>query len=374
MQNSIFEKAKKNFGFGCMRLPMKNGRVDHEAFCHMTDAFLASGFNYFDTAHGYIDGQSETALREALVKRHPRESYVLTNKLSTYHFEKQEEILPLFESQLKACGVEYFDLYLMHAQDKELFAKYKKCHAFELALALLAEGKIRHFGISFHDKAEVLEEILREYPQIEVVQIQFNYFDYEDSSVDSRRVYEVCRKFGKDIIVMEPVKGGRLVNLPKEAQKILKELGDGSEASYAIRYAASFEGVRMVLSGMGNMDMMRDNLSFMQNFTPLNEKEYESLHRVCTMLRAQNAIQCTACRYCTEPCPQNIPIPHYFACLNNKRIFNDWSAEFYYDIHRAHGGAASECIGCGKCEKACPQHLPIRRLLEDVAKEFEQKK
>lgn len=374
MKSFVFENAKKNFGFGCMRLPMKDGEVDHHAFCEMVDTFLAAGFNYFDTAHGYLGGKSETALKAALTSRHARDSYVLTNKLSTYHFEKEEEIRPLFEQQLAACGVDYFDFYLMHAQDKELFAKYKKCRAYETALEFLAEGKIRHFGISFHDKAEVLEEILTEYPQIEVVQIQFNYLDYEDASVDSRRVYEVCRKAGKSIIVMEPVKGGHLVNLPEDARAVLNELQGGSEASYAIRYAASFEGVEMVLSGMGNMEMMRDNISYMRAFTPLSEKEHEAVRRVCEILRAKDIVQCTACRYCTELCPQKIPIPHYFSCLNNKKAFNDWSANFYYEIHSAHGALASACIGCGKCEKICPQHLPIRQLLAEVAAEFEKKK
>lgn len=373
MKKTVFDKANKNFGFGCMRLPMKDGEVDHEAFCEMVDAFLKAGFNYFDTAHGYIKGKSETAIRAALTSRHPRESYVLTNKLSTYHFEKEEEIRPLFESQLKACGVEYFDLYLMHAQDKELFEKYKKCHAYETALEFLAEGKIKHFGISFHDKAEVLEEILTAYPQIETVQIQFNYVDYEDPSVDSKRVYEVCRKFGKPIIVMEPVKGGNLVNLPKAAQDIFDGLQGGSAASYAIRYAASFDGVAMVLSGMGNMEMMNDNLSYMQNFIPLTETEHDAVRRVCKILRSQNTVACTACAYCTEVCPQKIPIPHFFACLNNKKVFHDWGAEFYYEIHKAHGGAPDSCIGCGKCEKICPQHLPIRALLREVTAEFEKK-
>ena len=374
MKHTVFEKAKKNFGFGCMRLPMKDGEVDHEAFCEMVDAFLGAGFNYFDTAHGYIGGKSETAIKAALTSRYPRESYVLTNKLSTFHFEKQEEIRPLFEQQLKACGVDYFDLYLMHAQNKELFEKYKKCRAYETALEFLREGKIKHFGISFHDKAEILEEILTAYPQIEAVQIQFNYVDYEDAAVDSRRVYEVCRKFGKPIIVMEPVKGGNLVKLPALAQEIFNALKGGSAASYAIRYAAGFDGVAMVLSGMGNMEMMQDNLSYMQSFSPLSEKEHEAVRRVCKILRSQDTVPCTACAYCTEVCPQKIPIPHFFSCLNSKRVFKDWSADFYYDIHKSHGGAADSCISCGQCENICPQRLPIRKLLKEVTEEFEKKK
>ena len=241
--NKFFSKIQKNFGFGCMRLPMKNGEVDHEELTKMVDTFMERGFNYFDTAHGYVGGKSEIALRECLTSRYPREAYVLTDKLSTHHFNRQEDIRPLFESQLAACGVEYFDFYLMHAQDRNIFEKFKKCRAYETALEFLAEGKIKHFGISFHDRAEVLEQILTEYPQIEVVQIQFNYVDYEDEAVESRKVYEVCEKHGKPVIVKEPVKGGSLVNLPPDAQKILDDLHGGSNASYAIRFAASFPNI-----------------------------------------------------------------------------------------------------------------------------------
>ena len=244
------ERIKKNFGFGCMRLPMKDGEVDTAQVSRMVDAFLANGFNYFDTAHGYLGGRSETALKSCLTSRYPRDRYILTNKLTNFFFKEQGDIRPFFESQLKACGVEYFDVYLMHAQGTDNFAFFKKCHAYETALELMAEGKFRHFGISFHDRAEVLEQILTEYPQIEVVQIQFNYVDYDDPAVESRKCYEVCRKFGKQVIVMEPVKGGNLVNLPENARAVFEGLHGGSPASYAIRFAAGFEGIMMVLSGM----------------------------------------------------------------------------------------------------------------------------
>ncbi len=211
---NAFPEMRRKFGFGCMRLPMQGEKVDGQAMCAMVDAFLAAGFNYFDTAHGYLSGKSETALRECLTKRYPRSAYLLTDKLTGNFFEKEEDIRPFFESQLAACGVDYFDFYLMHAQNKDIYAKFKRCHAYEQGLQLKAEGKIRHFGISFHDTAEVLEQILTEYPQIEVVQIQLNYLDFEDPAVQSRRCYEVCCKHGKPVIVMEPVKGGSLVNLP----------------------------------------------------------------------------------------------------------------------------------------------------------------
>ena len=369
----MFENIKGKLGFGCMRLPMKDKEVDYAETCRMVDAFLKAGFNYFDTAHGYIDGKSETALRECLTSRHPRESYILTNKLTTNYFNAQEEIRPLFEKQLEACGVEYFDFYLMHSQDKNIYAKFKACRAYETALELKAEGKIRHFGLSFHDQADVLDTILTEYPQVEVVQIQLNYVDFNGPAVQSAKCLDVCRRHGKPAIVMEPVKGGSLAKLPEEAQKVFDRLGEASSASYAIRFAAGQPGVMMTLSGMGSMEMMNDNLSYMKDFQPLNEQEKEAVREVCAIFRSIGAIPCTACRYCTADCPKQIDIPALFACMNAKKLFNDWNSAFYYDQMLASGGKASDCIKCGKCEKLCPQHLPIRKLLEDVAAEFEKK-
>lgn len=363
--------AKKNFGFGCMRMQMVGDEVDHAEFTRMVDAFMDAGFNYFDTAHVYINGKSETALRACLTSRYPRESYVLTNKLSPSNFNSNEEIRPLLDLQLETCGVEYFDFWLMHAMNTELFEKYKRCRAFETALELKAEGKIRHLGISFHDKAEVLRQILTEYPQIEAVQIQFNYADFEDENIESRKCYEVCREFDKPIIVMEPVKGGALVNLPKEADDVLKGLNGGSNASYAIRFAAGFEGVFMVLSGMGNMAMMQDNLSFMTDFKPLDEMELEAVNKVCDILKKQDTIPCTACRYCVEGCPMNIPIPEVFAVFNGKKQLKENSSKADYDKITRDTGKASDCIECAACESACPQHLEITKLLKSVKAEFE---
>ena len=221
------ENIKKNFGFGCMRLPLKDGEVDLAETSRMVDYFLEQGFNYFDTAHGYLQGRSETALKACLTSRHPRDSYILTDKLTGTFFKTEADIRPFFQSQLEACGVDYFDFYLMHAQSAMFYQHFKKCRAYETAFALKAEGKIKHVGISFHDHAEVLEQILTDYPEIEVVQIQFNYVDYDDPAVQSRKCYEVCRRHGKPVLVMEPVKGGNLVNLPEEARKVLDELHGG---------------------------------------------------------------------------------------------------------------------------------------------------
>ncbi|SDA72073.1 hypothetical protein SAMN02910275_02378 [Butyrivibrio sp. INlla18] len=374
MDNS-FPQIKTFFGFGCMRLPMIGSEVDIEQFKEMTDYFIENGFNYFDTAHGYIDGKSELAIKEALTKRYSRDKYLLTDKLTESFFNSEEDIRPFFQSQLDACGVEYFDFYLMHAQNAVNFEKFKKCNAYETAFKLKEEGKIKHVGLSFHDKAEVLDNILTTYPQIEIVQIQFNYVDYDDPSVQSKKVYDVCRKHNKPIIVMEPVKGGSLVNLPEKAQQIFNELNAGlSNASYAIRFAASQEGIRLVLSGMSDMAQMKDNVSYMKDFKPLSETEMGAVARVTAIFKGLDMIPCTACHYCVEEnhCPMAIKIPEIFACYNRKKIFNDWNQNMYYGRITSEGsGKASDCIQCGGCENVCPQHLEIRELLKTAVAEFE---
>lgn len=366
----------KKLGFGCMRLPMvKNteNQVDMCQFKAMVDAYMAGGFSYFDTAHVYLGGESEIALREGLVKRYPREQFFLVDKLSGSQFSSEAEIRPFLEKQLTACGVSYFDLYLMHSQSQEVYEKFLDCNAYETVRQLKREGKIRHWGISFHDKAAVLERILTDWPDIEVVQIQLNYLDYDDSGIEAGRVYEVCEKFHKPVLVMEPVRGGALSDLPPEGKQILDALGGGSPASYALRYAAEFPNVAVVLSGMSSEEQMQDNLHTFQNLKPLSEKEKAAIVQVRDIIRSSNAISCTACRYCVAGCPRGIPIPDIFSCYNSSVRYQDWGSSFYYEICTQGKGRASDCIQCGECEKICPQHLPIRQLLGDVTKTFEQK-
>lgn len=366
----------KKLGFGCMRLPLlggADGEVDQKQFNRMIDRFMELGFNYYDTAHVYLGGKSETALREGLVNRYERDSFVLTDKLSGSCFQSEADIYTLFERQLEATGVEYFDYYLMHALSAEVYQKFLSRNAFTAVQKLKAERKICHIGISFHDKPAVLRKILTEHPEIEVVQIQFNYLDYENPSIESRAVYEVCREFDKPIFVMEPVRGGGLSDLPDEANQVFEALQGGSAASYAIRYAASFEGIKVVLSGMSTYGQLEDNVSYMKDFQPLNELELSAVQRVCDILKRQNEIPCTACRYCVAGCPRQILIPDLFSCLNTKRRYKDWGSDFYYKVHIKDHGKASDCIGCRQCERTCPQHLNITELLREVTDAFETK-
>ncbi len=361
----FLDKIKGSLGFGCMRLPMIDKEVDKDEFNRMIDAFISAGFNYFDTAHGYIEGKSEIAIRDCLSSRYNREDYVLANKLSYWCFEKEEDILPLFEKQLELCGVDYFDFYLFHCLNREGYAKHKKCNSFEIIKKLKEQGKIKHIGMSFHDTADFLDTILREQPYMEAVQLQLNYLDYDDPTVQSKACYDVAVKHGKKVIVMEPVKGGTLASLPEKAADALKALGNESQASYAIRYAASYPEVFMVLSGMGNIDMMNDNIKTLQNFVPLTDDELKIYDNVREIIRTVKQLPCTKCNYCAEVCPSNIPISKIFSVYNNFLGAKISRAETKEDLVPYRENIAN-CVKCGKCESNCPQNIKIREELEKI--------
>jgi len=357
--NQFFPEIKKNFGFGCMRFPMRDEQVDIPAVMDMVDRFMAEGFNYFDTARPYHSGASETVLRQCLTSRYPRESYVLANKLSPTKFETEADIRPLFEDQLKACGVEYFDFYLFHANSAERHEKFTKTRAYDIVQELKAEGKIRHVAMSFHDSARVLDKILTDRPEIEAVQLQLNYVDWDDPKVQARKCYDVCRKHGKPVLVMEPVKGGTLVDLPEKARAVVRGI---SPAQLAIRYAASWPQVAMVLSGMSDLEQMKENLAFMKDFKPLTYNEEQMVEQVRSIYQAQNRIPCTGCKYCVDGCYGKINIPEVFRCFNDLQEGKEGAAERYQALERG----ADRCIGCDMCSHVCPQGLNIRFLMKEI--------
>ncbi len=361
-----FQKINKKLGFGCMRLKMTGEQVDYQEFNRMIDTFISAGFNYFDTAHGYIGGKSETSIRDCLAARYKREDFILANKLSSWCFKKEEDVVPLFESQLKLCGVDYFDFYLLHSITKNSYEKYKSCNCFEIVKKLKEQGKIKHIAMSFHDTADLLDTVLSEQDCIEAVQLQVNYLDYDDPSVQSRACYDVAVKHGKKVIVMEPVKGGFLANPPEKAAEIIKKITNGSYASYALRYAATLPNVIMVLSGMGNSEMMEDNIKTFTNFVPLTEEEFSLAEGLREIIRKERQIPCTKCNYCTEVCPKEIPIPDLFK-VYNKVLSATISGKEAIDSFDNEKSGAAHCIKCGKCEKICPQGIKIKQYLEEIS-------
>jgi len=372
----------KKLGFGLMRMPLldpkEQSKVDLEQVSAMADTFLDRGFTYFDTAYVYHKGESERVAREVLVKRHPRDSFTLATKMPMFNFKPEdgpEKLVTYFEEQLEKCGVEYFDYYLLHALDAESYETVQRVDAFGYVRKEKEAGRVRHIGFSFHDKAEVLDRILTDHPEVEFVQLQINYLDWEDERVQSRKCYETARRHGKQVVIMEPVKGGKLAKLPEEAAALLKSAHpDWSPASWAIRFAASLEGVLVVLSGMSNREQMEDNSTYMKDFQPLTAEEVSLLEQVAKIVSAMPAIPCTACRYCVDGCPVSIPIPEYFALYNDDQLAlregKSANKEAYQKL-AANGGLASACVGCKQCEHACPQHLPVTQWLERVKRTYE---
>jgi len=366
--------ATKKLGFGLMRLPQVSpddyNTVDVEAFKKMADAFMAAGFTYYDTAYGYHGGNSETAFREAVAKRYPREAFTITDKMPVYDKPTKEGLYDIFNEQLERCGVTYFDYYWLHCLDSAIITHTEEVDGFGFIQKMKEEGKVKHTGFSFHDTADCLDEILTRHPEVEFVQLQINYLDWEDADVQSRLCYEVAVKHGKKVIVMEPVRGGDLARLPQPAEEMLKAYNPApSNASWALRFAASLPDVVMVLSGMTEMCHVTDNVAVMGDLQPLTEAEKDLLARVADLLHAGDRIACTACRYCTAGCPAKIAIPDYFALYNEavllpRRKRGEWQAR--YRALGESGGAVADCRSCGACVARCPQHIDIPRRLIDV--------
>lgn len=367
---------EKKLGFGCMRLPVIDGdmeRIDDELFCKMVDTFIEQGFTYFDTAYPYHNQKSEGAVKRCLVDRYDRDKFYLADKMPMWSAKEYADYERIFAEQLERCGVEYFDFYLLHALYGERYEEGVKLGAFDFVQKMKAEGKIKHVGFSFHDTADVLDKILTEHPEMEFVQLQINYYDWESENVQSRKCYEVAVKHGVPVIVMEPVKGGTLASLAPQAAAVLDELNpEASYASFAVRYAASLEHVFMVLSGMSDYEQLVDNTSYMKDFAPLTEEEQAGIAKVVEELAKLPTIPCTKCRYCVDGCPQKINIPALFQAHNNVVQFGDnaVSRRGYHEAIKERG-LASSCVECGLCEEQCPQHLEIRSLLKDVANMFE---
>ncbi|MBQ4150474.1 MAG: aldo/keto reductase [Clostridia bacterium] len=366
-------------GFGLMRLPLTDANVassiDIPALTEMVDAFIANGFTYFDTAWMYCGGKSEDAVNEVLTKRYPRDAFSVTSKLPGYKIKSFEDRDIVFAEQLRRTGLEFFDYYFLHNVNSESLSTFEGFDCFNWIKEKKAKGFAKKIGFSFHDGPDVLDAVLTKYPFFDVVQLQINYLDWE-SAVESRRCYEVVRKHGKNIIVMEPVKGGTLANVPKEAEKLFRSYNEKmSVPSWAIRFAASLDGVIMVLSGMSNMEQLNDNMSYMKDFRPLNEEEISLVHTARDIINRDVAIPCTACEYCIVNCPKNIAIPKYFSLYNRdltEALAKQWTVEeTYYDSVSASFGKASDCIECGQCESLCPQHIPIIKHLKKVAARFE---
>ena len=365
----------KKLGFGLMRLPLTDandkGSIDIEALKEMVDTFMEQGFTYFDTAWMYCAFKSENAVKEALTDRYPRDRYTLTTKLHASYLKTKEDRDRIFEEQRQKTGVDYFDYYLIHAIDQELYSIYNEMDCFNWLIEKKKQGLVKHIGFSYHDSAEFLDQVLTEHPEMEFVQLQMNYLDWESAEVQSRKCYEVASKHGKPGIVMEPVKGATLADVPAEVRESFAAYHpDLSVPSWAIRFVASLDNVAMVLSGMSNMEQLMDNISYMKEFVPMNAEETELVHKAAEMIKDSIAIPCTGCSYCTEGCPMQIAIPDLFRVYNKSKRgeITDVEANEEYRQLTESGGKARECLACGQCQVACPQHLEIINYLKDVAK------
>ena len=357
-------------GFGLMRLPENDGKIDYERVNKMVDAYMDAGMNYFDTAYVYHGGNSEVVVRESIVKRYPRESFTVATKLPAWCMSKPEDRDRIFNEQLERMGTDYVDFYLLHSlEDGNNYDTYERLDCFNWGMQKKAEGKIKHFGFSYHGTPELLVKVLDKHPEMEFVQIQLNYLDWNNPVVESGVLYEILRERNIPIIIMEPVKGGTLANIAPDLEKKFREARpEASAASWALRYAASLDGVMTVLSGMSNEEQITDNINTFRDFEPLTEAEKAIVNEVTAIMLDTPLIGCTSCRYCCDGCPSNISIPDVFRVMDTIRVYKeDWRAKNVYGGLVQRSGKASDCIGCGQCEGVCPQHLNIIDLLKEAA-------
>lgn len=356
-------------GFGLMRLPKKDGAIDTAQVGEMADIFLDAGFRYFDTSWGYPG--SEDAFKTAVADRHDRSEYLLATKCPVWMAKDREEARNMLSVSLQRTGAGYFDFYLLHNLGESRTKFFDDYDMWSLVLEQKQAGLIRHVGFSFHDKAEALDRLLTAHPEMEFVQLQINYADWENPAVESRKCWETARAHGKSVVIMEPVKGGTLAKLPPDVEAVFRAADpEASLPSWGVRFAASLDGVVTVLSGMSSVEQMRDNVSYMRSFRPLDAGEQETISMARSLLEAYRSIPCTSCRYCMEVCPQPVGIPGIFDAVNMYGMYGDLEAAKgrYRWNTTGHGyKKASECLGCGSCEQACPQHISIRDELKKAA-------
>ncbi|MBO7529037.1 MAG: aldo/keto reductase [Bacteroidales bacterium] len=370
----IFNHIKK-LGFGLMRLPISGGILDSNEFTAMVKTFIEAGFSYFDTAPGYMNGLSESFFKQYVSNIYPRHYYQLASKMPAWdktRIKNQNDVSVIFNNSLKNTGVDYFDYYLLHNIGEKRTEVFEKYHVWEFVQECKKQGRILYYGISFHSKAEELDSLLHDHPDIDFVQLQINYADWNDQIVDAKRCYEIATAYSKPIVVMEPLKGGILFSLPNRLLQLLNIVNNQSPASWAFRWLKSLPQINLVLSGMSSLEQLKENVKLFETLSPLNKKEIAVIEQIQNIIDTETMIPCSGCQYCLSVCPRLIPINQVLSALNIDSFFNNRNAALNkYRFQTRDGNLASTCVQCKVCEQICPQHLPISQLLKTAANIFE---
>lgn len=372
----------KKMGFGLMRLPQtdkdKPETINQEQVNKMTELFLEKGYTYFDTAYPYHNGKSEIALKEAL-KNHHRESYIVADKLPIFAITKEEEVEPIFKEQLERCGVEYFDYYLLHNISPFSEAGYIDVDSYKFLKQQKDAGKIKKLGFSSHGDAKYIEKYLQKYPDMDFIQLQINYLDWESQTIESKKCYEVAKKHDLEVIVMEPLKGGFLANIPEDANDLIKKFNPIlTPVELALRFVANLDNVFMVLCGVSSYKQMEENIEIFENMQPLSKEELDLIKQVSELINSKIIVPCTKCNYCINECPVNINIPYVFDLYNSEKLLNEdgfttYQVTYINYMKNKKNGPASACIDCGKCVEKCPQQINIPQVMKDVVESLENK-